>query len=170
MVTMALASLHYVAIHYCVWSPTVWGACAIKGQNGSRIDAPLPFNLVAITISTVIAMPFLFMYFLPWNFVVFVPKMQTEEALFEFVPRFVNQGLVVYGSICGGKCSRTILIYCTLDLLHPLVELERRKHRLNVLCSLPIFFFMVSLKFNFVCLCLCSFYYLLCYSFIVFPM
>ncbi len=135
MVTMALASLHYVAIHYCVWSPTLWGICAIKGPNGSQIDAPLPFNLVVITISTIIAMPFLFImvYFLPWNFVVFVPKMQTEKALFGFVPRFVNQWLVVYGSICGGKCSRTILICSTLDLLHPPVELERRKHKLKCL-------------------------------------
>jgi len=117
MVIMALASLYHVAIHYCVWSPTVWGACAIRGPNGSWINAQLLFNLVAIIISIIIAMPFLFImvYFLPWNFVVFVPKMQMEEALFGFVPRFFNQWLVVYGSICGDKCSQTILICCTLQ-------------------------------------------------------
>jgi len=41
----------------CV-EPTVWGARAIKGPNGCQINAPLPFNLVAIRISIVITMPF----------------------------------------------------------------------------------------------------------------
>jgi hypothetical protein len=51
MVTMALTSLCYVAtLRYCVWEPYIWGVHASKGPNGSRIDAPIPFNLVAIVI------------------------------------------------------------------------------------------------------------------------
>jgi len=41
-----------------------------------------------------------------------------------------------------------------IDLLHLPMELERRKHKLKCLVQSPHFFFMVNLKFHFVCLCL----------------
>ncbi len=51
-----------------------------------------------------------------------------------------------------------------IDLLHPPVELERRKHKLKRLVQSPNSFFMVSLKCDFICVCLCSFCCRLCYS------
>ncbi len=65
-----------------------------KGPNGSWTNAPFPFDLVAIAISTIIAMPFLFIMvrFLPQNLVVSMPRMQTEEALFGLFQGLLTKG------------------------------------------------------------------------------